>query len=122
MEDGAHSEEALILLRSTATNCPQFFVLGLDLVNFSPFCLSIYIDIVTVQVFLRQPFMGDTISEQTSWSSGSYNGSAPSSSVGLRCKCHVVELVSPQSVVFLHCVLLWFSVMVSICCKEKLLW
>lgn len=55
-------------------------------VRFSPFRLSMYVDIVVVHVLLRWPFLGDTVLllHQTSWSSGSHLLS-DSSSLTFRC-------------------------------------
>lgn len=45
--------------------------------DFCPFCASMSIDIVIVPVLFRQIFVGENVSQQTSWYSGSYNHSGP---------------------------------------------
>lgn len=68
--------------------------------------------------------LGDTISQQILWSSGSYHLPTPSSTVlprlyvwELYCRC-VHWNWAPK----LHFNWLWFSLTISICCKEKSLW
>lgn len=82
--------------------------------KFPPFLLNLAIDISIVLVLSRQPFPGKTMSQQTSWNSGSYHLSAPLPECFLSHRhrnCNVHVLFTGAAILNLlisACVQLWF--------------
>lgn len=74
-----HAWEGLSLLLSAVISCLTFFCLWWDFMKLSSFCA--HIDIVIFSVLLRQLFLGETVSQQTSRYPDLYNLSSPSSTM-----------------------------------------
>lgn len=75
---GAHLWERLALpLSAPLAACSSLFRGGARC-SFSHSCVSTPIDIVIVQVLLMQPFLGESVLQQTSWCPGSYSLPVPS--------------------------------------------
>lgn len=102
-----------------------FFCLGLGPLEISslPSCCH-YLGFVGVVSVL---FLGHTIPQQTSYPSGYDNFSIPSflTFLSLSFRTYAVDASigagPPAKHCFLHCDPLWVSVIVSLCCRERLL-
>lgn len=93
-----------------------------------PFRVRMSIAITMVQILFMQPFLWETVSQQTSWYSGLtlFPFPLPWCSLSYRCRNCGTDVSTVARLPMIHwsphCVQLWFSMMVSICCEDKLLW
>lgn len=74
-----NNRERLFLLLPIIISCLMVLCLWMGPYEISPFHIDMSTGFANVPVLNRQPFLGQTVSQQTSCSSDPYNLSAPSS-------------------------------------------